>query len=247
MKNSLALLVVLATISASIASPRASGDPSTSPIAVALPVNHVYAPFGFDSNDNIEVVVKGYLPNLCYRAPNTHVQVADQTIQIQVTALYPSLSEHVLCAQVMLPFLEVAQVGVLDQGDYNVVINPSESHPALAAIQISEATSSAIDNNVYANVTSVEKVPGTRTVLLKGSNPVNCYGLAQIKYVTNGKDTYSVLPILKQVSPNCENVTTPFTYSWDVPSDLSAIEDEPLLHVRVMNGKSINVLFDETE
>ena len=112
-----------------------------------------------------------------------------------------------MCAQVAMPFLESAQVGVLDRGDYGIVVNPTESNSRTSAIHIVEATSAAIDDNVYANVTAVERVPGTRTVFLKGTNPVNCYDLDQIKYISNGKDTYSVLPILKQVSPTCENQT----------------------------------------
>ena len=36
-----------------------------------VPVENVYTPRGFDSNDNAEIVITGYLPNLCYQNP-TH-------------------------------------------------------------------------------------------------------------------------------------------------------------------------------
>jgi len=120
-------------------------------------------------------------------------------------------------------------------------------NPRTSEIKIVEATSSAVDDNVYADVNTVERIPGTRTMALKGENPVTCYDLDQVKYVSNGRDTYSVLPVLKKVSDNCAKKPAAFTYYWDVPTDLSAIEKEPLLHVRVMNGKSVNVLFDEAE
>ena len=240
MKTSTTLLTLLLTsVSASVALA------STSPVVAPIPVTHVYSPLGFDSNDNVEVIVKGYLPNLCYRAPNTRSQVTANTIQIQVTALRPS--ENIMCAQIVVPFLESAQIGVLDKGDYGIFVNSTEANSRNSAIRIGEATSSAVDDNVYANVESVERVPGTRTVFLKGTNPADCYDLDQIKYVSNGKDTYSVLPVMKQVKPTCTAKAVVFSYKWDVPTDLGSIEQMPLLHVRVMNGKSVNVLFDETE
>lgn len=239
-KSTVLMSMLLSTISA------ASADGiNTSVVVAPIPVTHIYSPLGFDSNDNVEVIVKGYLPNLCYRAPNTKTQVNGQTIEIQVTALHPSA--NVMCAQIAMPYLEAAQVGVLDKGDYGIVVNPAEPNSRSSSINIVAATSSAIDDNVYANVTSVERVPGTRTVFLKGTNPVDCYELAQIKSFSNGKDTYSVLPIMKQVSATCNVKSVAFSYKWDVPTDLSSIEQEPLLHVRVMNGKSFNTLFDEQE
>ena len=34
---------------------------------VLVPVDNVYSPKGFDANDNSEVIVSGFLPNLCYK------------------------------------------------------------------------------------------------------------------------------------------------------------------------------------
>ena len=241
MKNSTVVMSLLLTSTAAFAEPR-----NSSPVVLApVPVSHVYSPQGFDSNDNVEVVLKGYLPNLCYRSPSALPKVKDQSIQIQAVAYRPT--GHVECAQVAIPFLETAQVGVLDKGDYGISVNPGESNSRSSSIHIAEATSSAIDDFVYANISSVERVPGTRTVMLKGTNPVNCFDLDQIKYISNGKDSYSVLPIMKQVSANCETKPVAFNYMWEVPTELSATEPAPLLHVRIMNGKSVNEVFNELE
>lgn len=218
---------------------------STTAVISPIPVSHVYAPIGFDSNDNTEVIVRGYLPNLCYRSPNARSQIIGNTILIDATALHPSVP--VICAQVVVPYLESAQVGILDPGTYRIVVNPTGPTSSTSAIQIVQATSPAIDDNVYANITSVERIPGTRTIILKGTNPVNCYELGQIKYISNGRDTYSVLPILKQVSPTCDATPVPFSYTWDVPTDFSATEEMPLLHIRTMNGKSFNTIFNESQ
>jgi hypothetical protein len=218
---------------------------SVPPVTAAIPVTHIYAPQGFDSNDPSEVIITGYLPDLCYRAPSTYSQVSGQTIQIQAEALRPS--QNALCPLVAMPLLEAVQVGVLEKGEYGIVVNQPGSNPVTSSIYIEEARGKGVENSVYANTGSVDRIPGTRAVILTGINPVNCYELDQIRYISNGKDTYTVLPIMKQSNATCESRPTAFSYQWDVPTELSAIEPMPLLHVRVMNGKSINKLFDESK
>ena len=39
---------------------------ASTPTEKLVPVDHIYVPTGFDSNDTVEVVVTGYLPNLCH-------------------------------------------------------------------------------------------------------------------------------------------------------------------------------------
>ena len=59
---------------------------AATPIETLVPIKHVYVPKGFDSNDQTEVMVSGYLPNLCYRGHKSKVSVKDHTIQIQITS-----------------------------------------------------------------------------------------------------------------------------------------------------------------
>jgi hypothetical protein len=205
---------------------------------VPAPVTQVFAPLGFDTNDNSEVIVAGYLPNLCYKAAKAEAKVIGKSVQVDVTA-YKVNSQ--LCAQMAVPFLEVARLGVLDKADYDVTVNPGLPSEKRTQLPVIESTSSAIDDFVYANVNSIERIEGTRRVLLKGENPSPCYDLEEINLVSNGKDTYSVLPILRQVSAVCPRVMTPFEYEITVPQELSP--KKILLHVRVMNGKSVNSLF----
>ena len=42
-----------------------------------IPIEHVYIPSGFDDNDNVEIVITGFLPNLCHKSPSAKVRVAD--------------------------------------------------------------------------------------------------------------------------------------------------------------------------
>jgi hypothetical protein len=207
-----------------------------------VPVDHVFTPFGFDSNDNTEVIVTGFLPNLCYKAPKSIVSVKDGKISVSVVAI-KSQQGLGFCADVIVPFIESINVGVLDKGKYQIAVNEKSSWEKKSNITISEASSNSIDEAVYANVSEVTpSEEGSRKVLLKGYNPSDCFELKEIKIVDNGVDTYSVLPKMKQVKTFCPKKMIPFTYEFEVPQKLEA--DKVLLHVRVMDGRSVNAFFN---
>ena len=213
---------------------------SAAPISRMAPVTHVYSPKGFDTNDNTQVVVSGYLPSLCYKAQTSEVKVIGKTIAVTVKALVDERVEF--CLQMIVPFLETVNVGVLDKGTYNVVVNGGSEFESLSNIKVDESSSSAVDNYVYANLDYVEKVEGSRRVILKGYNPSDCFQFDRVEFISNSKDTYSVLPIMKQVRPDCPMKMVPMTIEAEVPKTLSS--DLVLLHVRIMDGKSINSLFE---
>ena len=58
------------------------------PKSVQVPIEDVYAPAGFDSNDSSEIIITGFLPNLCHKAPKTEVVINGNNIDIKVTALH---------------------------------------------------------------------------------------------------------------------------------------------------------------
>ncbi len=211
-------------------------------VTESIPVRHIYAPLGFDSNDNAQVVVTGYLPNLCYKAPSTTSSVTAGHVDIKLNALRdPAIH---LCTEMVVPVMEVVSIGVLDQGKYLVDANTGTPSTKQTDLLVKESSSSAVDDFVYANVESVERVDGTRKVLLKGRNPSDCYVLDEVSIISNQKDTFAFLPKLKKISDTCSKNMVPFSYPVEVPNTLSG--DEFLLHVRVMSGKSVNALFDNT-
>ena len=210
------------------------------PVETLIPVDHIYVPKGFDSNDNSEVILSGHLPNLCHKAPKTTVTQEGNKVLIEVTALkyHPT---NPFCAEVLVPFVEPVSLGVLDKGVYDIVVNGKSIFRKESSIFITESTSPAIDDNVYANVDHVETDPGSRTVKLAGYNPSDCLEFQEVKVASNDKDTYAILPIMKKVSDFCPMKMTPFKYEVEVPSELK--KEAVLLHVRAMDGKSVNTLF----
>jgi hypothetical protein len=206
-----------------------------------VPVEHVYAPAGFDSNDNAEIVVSGFLPNLCYKAPKSHVEIKGDKINVGIKAL-KNLGGLSFCADVIVPYIEIVNIGLLDQGKYKLAINENSQYEKKVEMKVAEASSNSIDDAIYANVSEIEKVEGSRKVILKGYNPSDCFELDKVEIVDNGVDVYSVLPKLKQVRDFCPKKMVEFSYDFQVPEKLEA--DRVLLHVRVMDGKSMNALFN---
>ena len=223
---SLVLSFLLLSVSAHAASPE----------TVLAPVSHVYVPNGFDDNDDSQVVVSGYLPNLCYKGAKAQARVRGRTIRVTVTAYRDPLLN--LCPMMIVPYLATASIGVLPPGKYRIVTN--EDH--LSRLTIGEATGLGIDDHVYANVEFIERMSGSRRVVLKGYNPSDCFELDRIEFLSNGVDTFSVLPIMKQVRVSCPRKMTPFELATDVPAGID--DEEVLLHVRALGGRSVNALFD---
>lgn len=213
---------------------------ASTPVEIMTPIEHIYSPKGFDSNDNTQIIIEGYLPNLCHKAPTSVVTVDGSKINIRVTALRYDASNP-FCPEAIVPFVETVTVGLLDKGNYDIVVNGKSLYEKNGAIEVAEATSNSVDEHVYANVDTVVKQAGTREVELRGYSVSDCFILDEINVVDNGSDVYSVLPKMKQISDFCPMKEVPFSYKMVVPEKLK--RDKVLLHVRGMNGNSVNSLF----
>lgn len=210
-------------------------------IESVVPVDHVYSPAGFDSNDNSEIVITGYLPNLCYKAPSSSVEIKNGKINVSVKAMR-RIEGFSYCPNVIIPYFDFINLGVLDKGKYQVVVNEKSQWEKKSILQIAEARSNSMDEEIYANVEEVVKEEGSRKVLLKGYNPSDCFELKEIIIKDNEIDTYSILPKMKQIRAHCPKKMVPFVYEVEVPEKLEA--DRVLLHVRVMDGRSVNSFYN---
>lgn len=218
-----------------------SGAFAGTPIEKLVPVDHVYVPNGFDSNDNVEVVVTGFLPNLCHKSPSASVKFEGKKVSIEMNGLYYHESNP-FCPEMVVPFTKTVTLGVMDKGDYEITVNGKSPWEQKETIKVAESTSSAIDQFHYAYVNYINKEDTAEgTVELVGYNPSDCFELDSIEYVSNGKDAYSVLPKMKQVSEFCPMKMVPFKYEWKVPTEIQ--NEKVLLHVRAMDGNSVNTIY----
>lgn len=225
--------LVLMVLLMSIAAP--SSNASIVPRLGKIPVNEVFLPKGFDSNDNVEVVVSGILPNLCYKSPRGEVEIKGNDVFISMKAIRNSDGDAP-CAEMVVPYLEAINLGLLDRGWYNINVDGE----AAGSLYVSQSSSDAVDEKVYANVDYIEKDAFSNRVVLKGYNPSDCFEFDRVESVDNGVNVHSVMPIMKQVSEFCPRKMVPFEIEWQVPVNLE--RPQVLLHVRSMNGHSVNSL-----
>ena len=231
--RSLIIRVLIAFLAIGVAS-------ASVPVEVMVPIEDVYSPKGFDSNDNSQIIISGYLPNLCHRAPKSIVKVVGNKIDIKVVSLKYDPSNP-YCPEMVVPFVEAIDLGVMDKGVYDILVNGKSIYERRSNIQVDEASSDAVDEYVYAGVEYVEKELGSRKVVLKGYNPSDCFILDEIEVIDNNKDVYSIMPKMKQISDFCALKMVPFEYDFIVPDKLKS--DKVLLHVRSVQGKSVNSIF----
>jgi len=102
-----------------LAQPAHSAPAATAPATkdVAIGVNDVYVPGGFDSDADAYVVANGLFPNGCYRwkgATVTNVDNFNHEIQS-----YATVSQG-MCIMVLVPFNKEIRLGKLASGTHNL-------------------------------------------------------------------------------------------------------------------------------
>jgi hypothetical protein len=207
------------------------------PDVVPAPVTHLYVPAGFDSNDTVEVVVTGNFPNSCYSRNDVKVDVRDEEIAVTVTAVSHEKSfPAARCSDMLVPFKEVVHIGNLQGGDYKLIVN----NRLTDSLRVGEASSNSVDENLYAAIEWVEE-KGGNNVLLHGWRYSNCIDHDRVEVKSNDKDTLAILPVMKRLSDFCPMKMMPVRYP--VKLDFASLKmRQPLLHVRTMDGKSVNAI-----
>lgn len=205
-----------------------------------VPANNVFVPNGFDDNDNTEIVISGYLPDSCYKAPNHSVKVEGSKITITLNAMYQTGAMGA-CAEVIVPFIETVRLGALDANTYDVVVVSANPQKLMSKVVVKKASITGVDDYDYAYVTGVRHLPGNRKIMIDGYNVSDCFVLDQVKIDSNNLDTFVILPIMKQINDFCPRKMTPVHYEVTIPASLK--RNEVLLHVRSMQGNSVNSIF----
>ena len=197
----------------------------------------IYIAHGFDNNDLVEVTVVGTLPNSCHRNPFFEIERKNNDYAIRLYAYYAPVKEG--CRQVSMAYTETINFGMMEKGKYSVkLVNKKET--LNKKLDVRPSTSELVDEFLYGNVTGISEEEEGREIELVGVNPVSC--LVYDKMYADVQDGMIVLrPKFKEIGP-CENKSIPFKIKYNVPY-LESAEKGVLLHVRVMNGRSYNYLY----
>lgn len=216
----------------------------TAPTLVNSAFDTGYIPEGFDTNDRIEMVAEGVFPNTCFRPASVRVDVNHDTKTIEVG----SAAYHYdgFCLQMLLPFDQTIELGLLQNGTYQVrqkVVSGPESF--LGEVKVKSATNSGADDFLYAPINQAFfEQDGSKSVLkLSGEFTSSCMRLADVMV--------SVQPKVVVVQPIAEVATAPGVrcvdgkFPFQKTVEIKDVKNgRYLIHVRSMNGKSVNSLVD---
>lgn len=213
---------------------------------VPAPIDGVFIPQGFDTNDNSQVVISGAYPNTCYKMGNVTKSVdleqdedgniIKRDVKINVTAYY---HHSRACLMLYTPFTEVVSLGLLKKGAYEVQVNDVQE----LSLPVAEAPVDRSDNYVYANVFGLLR-KGERLFEIQGTLPKTCALLEEVRVVEEeGSDVVVVLPIVAfpegcdASEENFEDQGRNFIARFQTPANLKG---KQLIHVRTLNGGSLN-------
>lgn len=205
----------------------------------------LFVPNGFDANDEIVVVIDGYLPDSCFRLTRPDVSVERESKTIKVTQMARKFPGP--CLVPLVPFTNIITVGALEAGDWTVTTNRGILNQNLhVSADTSGAGQFGPDSYLYAPVDTVSVVAGgdgSFVAKITGRFTNGCMKLDEVKVMQKGR-VVELLPILDEEAmrdSQCTTIEKPFTKTVKLPAELEVGRN--LVHVRSLNGNSVNTVF----
>lgn len=204
----------------------------------------VFVPSGFDDNDTIQIILEGSFPNSCYKSGPVQVKKDPESKEIQITHVaYKTTGQN--CLMMIVPYFVEVDLGRLPQGDYQVsIVDEKGKKQMIQAMTVKKSNTSSADNFIYAPVEDISLVYPEEgrapQLVISGTWTTNCAAFDRIDIIKDKDNIAVVLPILKYLSlPNCTNVTDKFRHVLEIPFEL---DETSLIHVRALNGRSLNII-----
>jgi hypothetical protein len=247
------LFTALCSVSAKAQSP-VFEDPVVLPVLTNAPIRNVFVPVGFDDNDTVEVIVHGHFSDSCNKMGPTLGLVDADTFEVTVGARSLKYNAN-SCIPMEVPFLHSVKLGQLKAGNYTVKLSGGRTLPDLPKpLTVSTATTSTADENLYAPVDNVDFSPvpgqtGVYDLTVSGIFPksdAGCMRLREVK-VLPYEGMLIVLPIsdFDVNLANCPQSTSPFDRVFKVTKSVTLdLKRDTLIHVRVLNGQSVNKVIE---
>jgi hypothetical protein len=238
-------------------------DPVLMPIVTVAPVKTIFVPVGFDDNDTVEVIVHGHFDDSCNKMGTAIGLVDGETNTIEITARGLRYQGNE-CIPMQVPFLQSVKLGQLAAGTYTVRMRapggsdgtaPADAtQPEAVTLTVAKATVPTADDSLYAPVDEVSFAPvrtpggpanGEYMLTVSGVFPRSedgCMLLDDVKVLTF-PNVLVVLPIARferdfaLCLPSLTSFGRSFVGSKSVKLDLKR---DTLIHVRVLNGQSVN-------
>jgi hypothetical protein len=222
---------------------------------VEIPLTRVFIqPQGYDDNDNVEIIVDGQLPNVCYTLEKQEVTQDPVTHEFRVRQRAIHRLDGI-CAQegsdspqlqTLVPFTESVDLGQLPAGPYRLSYASSTGEDRSRDFEVAVATATTADSLPYAMVTelSVSDIATTAEATVATIHGIlnnSCYSFNDEVRVERQGDVIVLLPTVTVRSTGpCLMYVRPFSKRIDLGT-LAA--ERYLLQARSMNGKSLNRVF----
>lgn len=229
-------LIIASSLVSGISFADAAPSPGNGDL-VNVDARYVFAPEGFDDNDEAIVMVDGYLPSGCYKLTRPEYTVDEQTKTITIKPMARYFD--VACIEALIPYQFEVKLGILSEGLYTVKLN----NAAVESLGVAEATSAGPDDYLYAPIDGASVATtdtGALQATLEGRFTNSCMVWDDLKVIDTGK-TVNILPVMKIEGSGCVAGEFPFKKVVDLPE--SVVSGRHLLHVRSLNGNAINHLF----
>lgn len=215
-----------------------AADAPVGPIVVGTNYHTGYIPDGFDTNDHVQLVAEGMFSNSCYKPAPVDVKIDNEKKEIQVNAA--AYKYNGLCLQMLVPYHQVLDVGVLQAGTYKVIQGDSEK---LGDIKVRVATNSSPDDYLYAPVSQafVKTQNGKTVITISGEFTNSCMRLAQV--LTHVQPKVLVIQPIAEIleSADCRDGS----FAFEKRVELNGVKrGRYLLHVRSLNAQAMNHLID---
>jgi hypothetical protein len=219
---------------------------------VELPVEALLIPAtGFEEKNTIQAVLYGMLPNSCYTLSEyqTEKSADGHTLTVRQYAIRDNTG---ICSEEMtlptylnmrVPFTTEVSVGHLEAGAYRFAYNKAGSGRQVRDMVVSRNASPQVDSLPYAAVSTVQSTDVINghdhlKVTISGVLNSSCTTLDETVRVLPEDDVTVLLPTIKvKRDVLCVQMLIPFKKSLDLGSVTPGIH---LIHVRSMNGKSVN-------
>ena len=221
----------------------------------------VYVPIGFDTNDDVQIVVEGSFANSCFKStkPMYSVDHINKEITIQNRAI---VLTGVPCLYVVVPYSRVIDLGVLEgAGDYKILFEEDEGimdprvsvispvsgkkhRKQMAILNVAHAVKDSQDDYLYAPFSSAMFSSKDRILRLRGMLQKSCMKVKTVK-VVQPRPSYNViniLPIVELTKQDCTDEAEETFF--DVPMENSMERGRYLLHIRTLSGNSLNEIVD---
>lgn len=214
------------------------------PLIVDAPVEAIFVPSGFDDNDNVEVVIHGTFPDACHRVGTAKADVdkAKRRITISATSI---VDQNEYCVQSLTPFIQPVSLGNLEEGSYQVVY--AKNPEVMESLAVDRRKTESPDDYLFATVENayidVNRETGKQSLKLQGHFPfyyVGCMVIREVRVVRDPVDVLVVQFIVEVVNTDvCASQPSDHSFEYTVGLQ-EPFQGEGLLHVRTINGTSLN-------